>query len=199
MNSIEILVKPDWVSWEEIHDVLWKSHAQNREDGIAMGHQNLTGEGIRDLLGDYGTMFVAIIDGRVVGTAAVIIKETNFWFGKDNYAYCCFASVLPEFEGQGIYRRFVIERENYALRKGIDKIYFNTHPRNKKVIHIAEKSGYKKVRYTTNNCFSYVFLVKWLNGCPYSDIKCRLEYIKCKLFAIIKNWVKSIIGKNVAL
>ena len=28
--------KPDWVSWETIHDVLWEAHAENRKNGVFM-------------------------------------------------------------------------------------------------------------------------------------------------------------------
>lgn len=195
MNNIEIIKKPDWVSWEEIQDVLWKAHTQNRVRGIIMGHQNLSGEKVGDMLGDSGIMLVAMADEQVVGTAAVKIKESNFWYGKDNYAYCCFASVLLEYEGQGIYRHFIVEREAYARKNGIDKMLFNTHPRNKRVINIALKNGYRRVCYTAHNGFSYVYLVKWLNGCPYSKLRCRYEYLKCKYFVLTKCLVKFILDK----
>ena len=46
-SSIQIIEKPDWVSWDEIHEVLWKAHENNRENGVFMSYPSLTGDEIK--------------------------------------------------------------------------------------------------------------------------------------------------------
>ena len=123
-KSIQIIEKPDWVSWDEIHDVLWKAHAQNREKGINMSFPALPGEKIKEMIEGKGKMLVAFCDGKVVGTAAIKVKHANLWCGTDNYAYCCFASVLPEYNGKGVYKRFNLEREKITQEIGLRKMLF---------------------------------------------------------------------------
>ena len=71
--SIQIIEKPDWVSWDEIHEVLWESHAENREKDIINSFPSLSGDELRKFVGDKGKMFVAMDGKKVVGTAAVLI------------------------------------------------------------------------------------------------------------------------------
>jgi len=46
-TDLHIIEKPEWVSWDEIHDVLWKAHAENREKGMNMNLPALPAEQIR--------------------------------------------------------------------------------------------------------------------------------------------------------
>lgn len=196
-NTGDIIIqeKPVNVSWDDIKDCLHVAHLDNYNKGIVMQHQGLTGDEIKELLGNEGQMFVALSNDRVVGTAAIKPKETSFWFGRSLFAYFCFAGIIPEYKGEGLYKCFNVKREKYAQSLGIDKLMFNTHPRNKRVIDVALRSGYKLVRYSKFDIFSYVYLVKWLNGCPYSDYRCRYEYLKSKYIALTKYYIKRIIGK----
>ena len=109
---VQIIEKPDWVTWDEIHEVIWKSHEANRQRGINMRFPSLSGEEIKKRVEDgNGKMFIAVDGNKVVGTAAVKRKKANLWCGKGDYAYLCFASVLPEYSGQGIYKQLYIYRE----------------------------------------------------------------------------------------
>lgn len=179
-DKIQIIEKPEWVSWDDVHKVLWKAHEANRSNGMNMAHAAFSGKEIEDYLGPDGKMFVAVCDDEVVGVAAYKEKDAKFWYGAGQYAYCCFAAVLPEYAGQGVYRQLVELREKTALAQGIDKMMFNTHPKNSRVIGIALKNGYKMVSYASDGNASWVYLVKWLNGAPYSD--CRLN----SMFGVIK-------------
>ena len=72
-SGIQIMEKPDWVSWETIHDVLWEAHAENRKNGVFMRYPSLSGEEIKRRIDDNGKMFVAIEDGKVIGSAALVL------------------------------------------------------------------------------------------------------------------------------
>jgi len=74
-DRFQIIEKPDWVSWDEIHDVLWKAHAQNREKGVIMAYPSLTGDEIKRRVENNGKMFIALDGQNVIGTLALIIKK----------------------------------------------------------------------------------------------------------------------------
>ncbi len=175
-GEIQVVVKPDWVSWDDVHKVLWKAHEANRSNGMNMAHAAFSGKEIEDYLGPDGKMFVAVCDGEVVGVAAYKEKDAKFWYGAGRYAYCCFDAVLPEYAGQGVYRQLVELREKIALAQGIDRMMFNTHPNNSRMIGIALKSGFKRVSYTSSEKSPWVYWVKWLNGAPYSDCRLNVMY-----------------------
>jgi hypothetical protein len=79
-SSIQIIEKPEWVSWDEIHEVVWEAHANNREKGIIMSYPSLSGEELKNMIGDHGKMFLAVEDNKVVGTLALIVKSGKKWY-----------------------------------------------------------------------------------------------------------------------
>lgn len=178
-NNIEILERPDWVSWDDIHDVLWKAHAMNREKGINMAFPALPGDKICEMIeGGNGKMFVAVDKNTVVGTGAVIKKKHNLWCGKGEYGYLCFASVLPNYSSMGIYKqlREYIERE--TCKMGIDKVLFETHEGNGRMLRINSRNDYKMVDFKVTSTDHYnVLMVKWLDGCPYSDLYVKWQFL----------------------
>ena len=197
MNTeINIIEKPDWVSWDEIHEVLWKAHADNRNNGVVMRYPSLSGEEICQKIEGHGKMFVALDGEKVVGTAALTIKQFSLWCGKGSYAYLCFASVLPEYNGKGIYKALSLRREELALSMGLVRIIGDTHENNKHRLDIAKKTGYKFVDYKYYKDHYNVVMVKWLNGCPYTEFRCKIEFLKRKLQVKIKQTTKSILRKQ---
>lgn len=185
-NAIEIIEKPDWVSWDEIRDVLWRAHALNRKKGIKMAFPNFTSERIKEMIEGHGKLYIAIVDDKLVGTGAIIKKEKSLWCGTGKYAYFCLASVLSEYNGRGIYTMLRDAREREARKMELEKVLFETHEKNSRVQIINSKNGYKKVdlKVTTTDHYN-VYMVKWLNGCPYLDIYCRFQFL-------IRNYYKKI-------
>lgn len=189
-SSIRIMLKPESIPWESIHDVIWQSHEGNRSNGIIMRYPSLSGEEIQQKLGTEGKMLVAITgDGKLVGTAAFLPKEATFWFGKGTFAYCCFASILPEFNGKGIYKEMCRIQEQMARDAGLDMMLFDTHEKNVRNLSHSIKAGYRYVDYKHFKDHYNVVLVKWLNGCPYSNFRCSYNYhirrIKVLLSALL--------------
>lgn len=175
---IQIMEKPDWVSWDDIQSVLQRAHASNRANGINMRKPSLPGKEIAKEIGDEGKMFVALDGNKVVGTSAIVIKRLNYWCARPHDKYACvyFASVLPEYAGQGIYKRLDLMREQEAKAMGVDKLLGDTHEMNKHRLSIAKRAGYQFVDYVyCRDHFNIVF-VKWLNGCPHSRFRVWFEY-----------------------
>lgn len=198
MNSgIQVVEKPDWVSWDEIKQCLVDAHATNRERGINMAHYQWPAEKIREFIGSAGVMLVALDGTKVVGTAAIAEKEGNTWYAKGRYAYMCFGSVLPEYNGRGIYKNLVIQREKIAKTHNYSTYLFDTHECNQKIQSIAISFGYRLVGYFRANSRDHfnVIMVKWSYGCPYPRLYCRFRYliskIKSHLLFFIYNLLKN--------
>lgn len=189
-ENIQILEKPEWVTWDDVHEVIWKAHETNRAKGMNMAHAALSGKEIEEYLSPKGKMFVAILGEKVIGTAAYRAQNNKFWFGKGEFAYCCFASVLPDYRGEGVYGRLMKLREEVAKSNGIDKMLFNTHPNNTRVIEVALKNGFEKVNYTVGRDSAWVYMVKWLDGTPCSRIRIRAVYLFIKTVRKIKQLLR---------
>lgn len=195
-DVIQIIEKPEWVSWDDISAVIWQAHGLNREKGMNMKHASFSGKEIKEYLEPNGKMFVALLDNKLVGVAAYQPKKVSFWFGEELFAYRCFEAVLPQYTGKGIYGQLVRTIEDTSRSQGINKVMFNTHPHNSRVIQIAQQVGYKKVDFRAGRENPWVFMVKWLNGMPYSESKINIMYAKKKLQLQIKNTIKQVLKKG---
>lgn len=179
MNSdIQIVEKPDWVSWEDIKQCLVEAHAVNRAKGINMAHYQWPVEKIREYIGTNGVMLVALDGEKVVGTAAICEKNGNAWYAKGRYAYLGFGSVLSEYSGMGIFKNLEQEREKIIHAQNYSVIIGDTHSKNKRRIKIAKLGGFQMIGYfrTSNNDHYNIVFAKWPNGCPYSKIYCRYRF-----------------------
>ena len=186
--NIQVLEKPDWISWDDIHEIIWTAHSENRERGVFMRFPSLPGEEIRKKVEENGKMLVAIRDSIIVGTAAIIFKDRSLWCGKGKFGYCCFASVLPSEQGKGIYNRMCIQREELARNVGINRLIMDTNENNTRECSIVKRAGYKAVDYKFYKDHYNVVFVKWLNGCPFSNFRCSFEFARRK--AIVKTKIK---------
>ena len=187
-NTIQIVEKPDYLSWDDIKQCLVNAHAENRTKGINVLHYNWTAEQIRDSIGSNGVMFVALDGCKVVGTAAIMEKYGNTWFARGRYAYIGYDGVLPEYCGKGIYKMLSQKREEYARMKGYSVIVLVTQQNNIRLRQIAVKNGYQYVRFflvSTHDHYDFS-MAKWLNGCPYSSIYCRFQFFISRIKAPIK-------------
>ena len=189
MPDIVIVEKPDTVSWDAIHELLWKAHAANREKGVAMRYASLPGEEIRQRIEGKGRMFCALDGDELVGVGAIVPKETRLWFDRKpvTYGYLCFAGVLPEYAGRGVYRELLAAREMVCAEMGLDRILFDTHEANGRVLAINRENGYRAVDYRYYNDHCNVMMVKWLQACPHSGFRLRCGFALRKLLVRMKH------------
>ena len=187
-KEIIIREKPDWVSWEDIKKCLYDSHAINRAAGINMTHYQWSNEKIRDFIGTNGVTLVALYNEKVVGTASIKEQTLSRWYVKGLCGYSCFAAVLPEYSGLGIYKQLDLKREEIAKERKYKVLYGDTHAKNKHRIEIAKKSKYKLVRYfiSGNKDHYCVEIAKWLEGCPYSDFYCSYKFHVSKFKTLLR-------------
>lgn len=182
--GIVVREKPEELSWDVIHDVLWAAHRENREQGLAMLYPSLPGSAIETLLkeGD-GKCFVALKDGEVVGTCAYKYQNRNHWFSKGKKTvYYLLEGVLPGCQGMGIYSKMVDYRDSHIDHMDVDVIETETAHRNKHMLRIMRRNGFVPVGYKTASTgrFYYEILARWPKGCPHAAWYCRLRYLLMK-------------------
>lgn len=177
-DDIVIQEKPEWVSWDMIHEVLWKAHQQNMAHGMTMRTVKLNGEELKERVGD-GQCFVALDrDDHIVGTGSIKVYLSQVWFAKGLTAKLMLGAVLPEYQGRGIYRQLLQKRFDYAREKKASVILMDTAEHNLKMQKILKRYDFRYV-----SCFASKFskhysvvMAKWLSYCPYSKWYCQWRY-----------------------
>lgn len=203
LSQIQIIEKPDWVSWEEIKQCLGKAHSVNQKNGFNMVKCQWPIEKIRESIGKNGVMLVALDGKKVVGTAAIGEKYGTKWYTKGRYAYMSLASVLPEYNGCGIYKNLIRQREEIAKTHGYSVFLLDTHEMNKKIRNISESNGYYLVSLFRVYDHYNVMMAKWPAGCPYSKFYCQFRFYLSWVDAHLRTWlykpyciVKKIMRRN---
>ena len=180
MEEIRIIPKPDNISYDDIHELLLEAHKKNYKNGIVLQYTQMTGNQIKKKLGEEGQCWVAMDGDKLVGTTSVTFFQGKNWWNKGKkVAHGCFTGILNQYQGLGIMEELNQKKYDYIIEHGVDMTEGDTAETNKTVLKVFGKQGFKVVAYFApkgSNHYS-VRLVKWLNGCPYTD-----EYInkRCK-------------------
>ena len=104
-THIQIIEKPDWISWEAIRQCLIDAHAENRSKGINMTHYQWPVDKIKNHIGTEGVVLVALDESKLVGVLALSSIVKQKWYVTGKCGYVGFGAVLPEYNGQGIFRK----------------------------------------------------------------------------------------------
>ncbi len=183
MGDIKYMLKPDWVSWDFVHECINRAHETNRKSGFSMQNSTMSVQELEDYLSN-GYCFVAILGDKVIGTNALKIVKSKLWFAKGDIGYECLTAIDPEYRNTGAYFGLKKLRTSFAKKNGLKVLMFDTHEDNKNVQAIDLKFGFKYVRYYASSKTWYysVVMVKWLDGCPYSDWYCKFRFNLSRFF-----------------
>lgn len=184
MSKIQIIEKPDWITWDDIHKCLWNAHSSNRDKGIVMKTTLLSGKELKERVEkkslSYKT-FVALDGDKLVGTGTVSIQNKRAWFVYGKVAYIMLAGVLPEYAGLGIYKQISLYIEREGEKNGCELLYMDTAESNTKMRALQTKQGFKYVGYFASPSKHYsVVMAKWYIKQPFSDLYITLRYIYVK-------------------
>lgn len=94
-----------------------------------------TADAIRDRWGD-GPVWVALCDGRVVGTVAAVPE--------DGAVYVRSMAVVPTGRGHGTGRLLLDEAERFAQERGCRRLYLSTTPFLDRAIRLYEQCGFQR-------------------------------------------------------
>lgn len=178
IGEIKYMLKPDWVSWEQIKECMFKAHEPNRKKGIVMQNQFMTIEEFEKYYKD-AICVVAIKDKTVIGTSSYkIIKRNNWWANNKPVAYEFGDAIIPEYRGTDVYFDLLAFRAKHIADAGIRILQFDTAENNQLVQKLSIKKGAKRVKlYASKKTWYYsVMMVKWLDGCPHSDWYCNFRF-----------------------
>lgn len=175
MSDIHYMIKPDWISWDEVQECQRKAHeGTNNINGLHMTVQDISGDELRkDIESGNGFCFIALDDKKVVGVHGLKFFIGNRWWNwNKKVAYNCMDGILPDYQGTDVYYGLGDLRMKYISESGADMIQSNTAVNNKTIRKIAKIKKFKTVQFSPTckgaNYYS-VIMVKWLNGCPFSD------------------------------
>lgn len=184
MSEIKFMVKPDWISWDEVQECQCRAHVINNKKGFQMQVQSITGEDLRKGVGD-GFCFVALDGNKVVGTASLMFKKSKIhWWTRETVAYTSYDAILPEYRGTDVFIGLDSLRNKYIRDSGVRIYQCNTAEQNKMVIKLCKRAGYKLVQYSATGkgaTYYSVIMAKWKDGCPYSDWFCNLMFNMSKI------------------
>ncbi len=184
MDDIVVMPKPDWVSWDEIHEVLESAHKVNQKRGFKMINGDLSGERLQHKVGK-GICVVAMDGDKVVGTQSVSLFDGNKWWSKGQLvAHYCLTGILKRYQGCGIKEMLDEECGKFVKQSEPDILQGNTAEHNKVVRDAAHKAGFIDLQCVTFKKTDYysVFFARWEKKSPYPLWYCHLRYILSILF-----------------
>ena len=184
MEGIRVIEKPERISYQEIRDILVAAHKKNFEQGIVMHTTELSPQELQERVGSKGKTFIAVKDGKIVGTASYRIREQHKWYVDGLVVDEILVGVLPEYSGMHIYSRLYDSIENAARKENYNLIIFSTAEKNINKQQIGIKKGFHYVNFfvAEDNDHYSVIMAKWLNNCSFSRFKLRCKYCLKKMY-----------------
>ncbi|MBR1456674.1 MAG: GNAT family N-acetyltransferase [Oscillospiraceae bacterium] len=178
MGTITVCERPETVSFEAIHRLLYAAHAANREAGLHVKTAELPADELEAQLGGDGRCFVALDGDEPVGVTAVRILERKRWYAKGRVADQIFVAVLPAYAGRQISSRLHDRVVAFARENGLGQIELRTASANAAMQRACAAWGFRRVDYAAFRGVDHytVILHKWLDGCPYPAWETELRF-----------------------
>lgn len=178
MNEIRIMEKPEDISFEAIHELLYAAHAVNRERGIVMRTSLLSGEEIEKRIGADGKCWVAFCGDKLVGTLSIRIVNRHAWYAKGKIPDYILAGVLPDYSGRHINTMLAEAAFAYAAKRGYRVMELDTAENNTRAVSIYRHQGFIPVGYSAPKGLDHysVIMVKWLDKRPCPEGVCALLF-----------------------
>ncbi len=178
LNGITIMEKPDWISFDDIHELLYLAHAENREKrGFHVRTAEMTGAELEAYLGSTGKCFVALDGEKLVGTASYRIVQRALWCVKGPVADRILVAVHPDYQGKRIASALFCTIEEAVRVIGMQFIESSTAEANTVMRNACLKEGFRYVDLQVPYSDHYnVVMLKWLNGCPYPKWRMNAHY-----------------------
>lgn len=184
MGSIKIIEKPEYVSFDDIHDILYKAHQANRDNGFTVPTAILSGGELKEHLGENGKCFVAMDGDKLVGTTSNRIQSVHHWCMKGDVVELALVGVLPEYKGRRIYSQLFNEALKDVEQRGFKHLELRTADKNRTMQKLNQRNGFQYIDFFAAGKVDHytVVMLKWLDGCPYPDWVIRLRYFLKKMY-----------------
>lgn len=94
------------------------------------------------ILSPIADVIVAEMNGELVGSGYVLIKEAKDYFKHTQYGYLGFMFVAPEARGKGVNGLIIEEMKAWCKERGIYEVRLEVYSENKGAIRAYEKVGF---------------------------------------------------------
>ncbi len=142
-NQLIFMEKPDHVSWDDIHKVLWEAHESTRKQGLFYPTAEMSGEELREFLSKHnGRCLVAMDKDTVVGTMSYYVEDVNTRLFKGKFLKLALTGNLPAYKGKGIFSSLYNMCHAYAKAEGLDGITYGTAEKNRTMRNIFQNKGF---------------------------------------------------------
>lgn len=191
MADISILEKPEWITYDDIHNLLWKANELNRETGFILKTSEMSGEELEKRIGSDGKCFVALDDQTLVGTLSVRVIERNAWYYNGKALDYILAGTHPEYQGKHINTMLSEKAFKYAEDKKYELIELDTAIDNQHAIKIYKHLGFIPVDFLAKKNLDHysIVMAKPLGEFYINRYKASLLY-QLKRIAIICRYKK---------
>lgn len=189
-DKIKIIIKPDYITWEEITEVIHQAFIEKKEKGMNYLGSYQTVEITKKRVGD-GICLVALLNKKVVGTMTVkFFKPTRKgkkWHNETMYAYASQDAVLPEYKGLGIGRKLQNKRIEICQENNVDELLMHTSTYAQDILNWWKRQGAQKIELISGTATNYYSIRMRLPICGrkfnkyYVAYKYYLSVIKCRL------------------
>lgn len=188
MIKVDIVDNNDEFRWNEIQNVIYKAHEENRRNGVDIRNAHLTSKELQESLGKDGKCFIALDDNKIVGTCSVAFQYKQCWYANGVVAYATLEGVLSEYKGKHIFKQLAKKRLEYIKSIGCNVVYMNVAEKNYIRRIIAEKEGFKKIaiHYNPYNPHNYIIYCNWIGEKPFTDFEISIRY----KISMIKLWLQ---------
>ena len=187
LDKIRIIEKPEWISFDDIHKLLYDAHESNRERGFHVKTAEMSGEEIEQHIGEHGKCFVALLGDKLIGTISYRIIRRQYWCISDSVVDQVLIGIIPEYKGLHVSEKLWRKVYEEAKNNGYKSIELRTAEKNSIVQQICLKEGFHFVDFKSYRIDHYtVVMMKWIDECPYSDIQFILHYQIRKLFVKLR-------------
>jgi ribosomal protein S18 acetylase RimI-like enzyme len=96
------------------------------------------------IMNEKSEVFVATFNQTIVGSASVIIKESEPFLKHDSFAYLGFMFVEPMFRGKGVNLRLIQELKKWSKEKNLTEIRLKVYHDNLPALKAYSKAGFKE-------------------------------------------------------
>lgn len=192
-DGLVIIPKPDYISWEEITQLLHLGYSERANEGLNYSATHQSVEKTIARVGD-GVCLVALLDGKLIGTESYnLIKKKNLkwkkWYQDEEYFYLHSLTVHPDYKRKGIGLKIRNYIRDEAIKNSVGSLISDTSEDAKWLISWYDRLGHKKVGCVSHlgtNYYSVVMRTP-ISGKKYSDryrmFRFYLSYFFCRVIS----------------
>lgn len=179
---IEIKVKTNEISFDEVRNVMLSAHEFAQKKKIFFGTSKLSAGEMEDIIGSDGVCFIATLTDKVVGTLSISLDNMDTWYFHGCVGRIRYVAVLPEYQGRHIASKLIERAMVWMREQRIDVSVVSTPSLNFNAIQMYVKSGFRKAEFYMCDDYYVVRMVKFMKKWPYSKLifKIHYEYIRFK-------------------